>query len=57
MDEKELKKFIEKVSRNCPADAKKLLEMINEAEGDKDQVFRTIDKTGTKSVTERGGIR
>ena len=47
-NEHELSKFIAEVSKNCPVDAKKLYNLVHNAEGEKDAAFRSISLTKTK---------
>lgn len=50
--EADLKKFMNEVSKNCPMDAKKLHEEIVDAEGNREEAFRAINRVGV----QRGAI-
>lgn len=44
-DQKEMEKFVKTISKNCPIDAKKLRREIIDANGNKTEAWRAIDKS------------
>jgi len=57
MNEKELRRFISEVSKNCPIDSKKLQKEVVKAKGKKDIAFQAVSKAGSRGVFEREGVQ
>jgi len=56
-DEKELREFIKEVSKNCPIDIKKLRKEVEDAHGDRDTVYNSIQTVSGGDLRSRQGTK
>jgi len=56
-DEKELKEFIKEVAKNCPIDLKKLRNQIEDAHGDRETVYNSIENVSGTDYRSRQGTK
>jgi hypothetical protein len=56
-DKKELGEFIKEVSKNCPMDIKKLKKQVEDAHGDRDTVYNSIQNVSGTDLRSRQGTK